>query len=172
MPDDSRSSLTAPTALIVAAYLKHNRLQIADLPAVLGAVHSALVGTAGAAPVEPQEPAANLRRLVTAGAILCAECGKRFKSIKRHLSTSHGLTPSAYLAKWGLKRGHPMVAPDYAAARSALAKSIGLGQKAPARPAKAPVKASEVRAAVSKPVAAKTPRKPRAARKPKSTTAP
>ena len=171
MPDDPRSSLTAPTALIVAAYLRNNRLQIADLPAVLGTVHAALAGASGPPAAEPQEPAANLRRLVTTGAILCAECGKRFKSIKRHLSTAHGLTPSAYLAKWGLKRDHPMVAPDYAAARSALAKSIGLGKKPARQPAKAPAKTSKARASVSKPATAKTPRKARAARKPKTAPA-
>lgn len=172
MPEDAKSSLTASTALIVSAFLRNNHLQVADLPSIISTVHTALVGTAGAAAVEPQEPAANLRRLVTAGAILCAECGKRFKSIKRHLSTSHALTPSAYLAKWGLKRDHPMVAPDYAAARSALAKSIGLGRKPAQRPGNAPAKTSKVRASVAKPAIARTPRRTTAARKPENTPAP
>jgi predicted transcriptional regulator len=167
LPDDPKSSLTNSTALIVSAFLKNNHLQIADLPSILATVHSALAATAGPPPVAPQEPAANLRRLVIAGAIVCVECGKRFKSIKRHLASAHNLTPSAYRAKWRLKSDHPMVASDYAAARSSLAKSIGLGRKPAAPPieAKARVQAT---ASDAKPAAAKTAAKARAARKAKS----
>ena len=159
MSGDPKPSLSASTTLIVSAYISKNRLAVADLPSLLSTVSSALANAGGPAPVAPQEPAANLRRLVTGGAILCAECGKRFKSIKRHLGTAHGLTPSAYRAKWGLKKDHPMVAPDYAAARSAMAKSIGLGQKGRRR-AETPKEPAK---------AAKTSSKPRAARKTKST---
>jgi len=161
LPDDPKPSLSASTTLIVSAFIGKNRVAVGDLPALLSTVSSALANAGGPAPVTPQEPAANLRRLVSAGAILCAECGKRFKSIKRHLASAHNLTSSEYRAKWGLKKGHPMVAPDYSAARSAMAKSIGLGQKgrrraeAPREPAKA----------------AKATSKPRAARKPKSVPA-
>jgi predicted transcriptional regulator len=79
--------------------------------------------------------------LVTADAVFCAECGAKFKSLKRHLGTEHNLTPHAYIQKWGLKADHPMVAPNYSATRSALAKSMGLGSGG-RKAAEAPVEAN------------------------------
>ncbi len=129
LPDDPKPSLTVPTASIVLALVKSHTIPVADLPALFSQVRSALAASEGPAPVPPQEPAANLRRLVTGGSIICAECGERFKSMKRHLASAHNLTASAYRAKWSLRRDHPMVAPDYSAARSKLATSMGLGRK-------------------------------------------
>jgi predicted transcriptional regulator len=129
LPDDINPSYPALRALIVSAYIKNHDVQAADLETLLTTVTSALANAGGPTPTAPQAPAANLRRLVSPGAIACAECGKKFRSLKRHLATAHDLTTSAYRAKWGLKRDHPMVAPDYAAVRSALAKSIGLGRR-------------------------------------------
>ncbi|TIU43193.1 MAG: MucR family transcriptional regulator, partial [Mesorhizobium sp.] len=92
-----------------------------------------LKGTAGASisAEEPEvlKPAISIRKSVTPDHIICLEDGKKFKSLKRHLSTHYGLTPDAYRAKWGLPADYPMVAPNYAATRSALAKTMGLGRK-------------------------------------------
>ena len=142
MSDEAKSSLIKSTVLVVAAFLKNNFLQISELPIVLATVHSALAGAAGPTPAEPQKPAANLRRLVASSAILCADCGGRFKSMKIHLRT-HGLTPSAYRTKWGLSPNHPMVAPDYSAVRSELAKSAALGRKPGWRSAKTLAKGAQ-----------------------------
>ncbi|MER9197161.1 MucR family transcriptional regulator [Mesorhizobium australicum] len=89
-------------------------------------------GTAGggsAAKPEALEPAIPIRKSVTPDYIICLDDGKKFKSLKRHLSTDYGLTPDEYRAKWGLPADYPMVAPNYAAARSALVKTMGLGRK-------------------------------------------
>src|SRR5919202_160618 len=97
-----------------------------------GQVHSALQQMASGKPevqAAPQEPAVPIRRSVQPDAITCLEDGKKFKSLKRHLRTAHDMTPQEYRAKWGLKPDYPMVAPNYAASRSELAKKMGLGQK-------------------------------------------
>ncbi|TGQ22528.1 MucR family transcriptional regulator, partial [Mesorhizobium sp. M00.F.Ca.ET.216.01.1.1] len=98
----------------------------------IGQVHAALKGTAGASisAEEPEvlKPAISIRKSVTPDHIICLEDGKKFKSLKRHLSTHYGLTPDAYRAKWGLPADYPMVAPNYAATRSAVAKTTGLGR--------------------------------------------
>jgi predicted transcriptional regulator len=105
---------------------------------------SGLANGSTAAIEEPQKPAVNPKRSVHDDHIVCLEDGKRFKSLKRHLSTHYGLTPDEYRAKWGLPADYPMVAPAYAAARSALAKKMGLGRKAKAPE---PVKKSRRKAA-------------------------
>jgi predicted transcriptional regulator len=120
-------SVTALSARIVSSFASKNRLSPGELPGLIASVRAALTGASGPAPVEPQEPAVPLRKLITSDAVFCAECGAKFKSLKRHLGTEHNLTPHAYIQKWGLKVDHPMVAPNYSATRSALAKSIGLG---------------------------------------------
>ncbi len=125
------------TADIVAAYVSNNSVSPAELPALIEAVHRAL-GQLGAPQViqtEEQKPAVPVKKSVTPEYIICLEDGKKFKSLKRHLRTSYGMTPDAYREKWGLPKDYPMVAPAYAEARSQLAKSMGLGQsrkKAPA----------------------------------------
>jgi predicted transcriptional regulator len=120
------------TTTIVSAYVSNNNVPPAQLPEIIGAVSSALrermAGPAEPQP-EPQEPAVPIRRSVTREEIVCLECGKKFKSIRRHLQNAHGLEPKEYRQKWGLRPDYPMTAPAYAERRSELAKSIGLGQK-------------------------------------------
>ena len=123
-------------AEIVSAFVSNNSLPPPELPALLQSVHSALnkIAIGETAVVEPaKQPAVAIKKSVTPDFIICLEDGKKFKSLKRHLRTAYGVTPDEYRAKWGLPADYPMVAPNYAAARSSLAKSMGLGQKAKAR---------------------------------------
>ena len=122
------------TAEIVAAYVSKNSVPAADLPAIIHSVYETLA-TLGAppkveAPAAPLVPAVPIRKSVTDEYIISLEDGRKFKSLKRYLQASHGMTPAEYRAKWGLPKDYPMVAPAYAAKRSLLAKSIGLGRKA------------------------------------------
>ena len=125
-------SLTELAAEIVSAFVANNNVAIGDLPKLIGDIHSALQQTAtGGSPKaeeKRQEPAVSIRRSVQPDHIVCLEDGKHFKSLKRHLSSEHNMTPQEYRAKWGLPRDYPMVAPNYAASRSEMAKKIGLGQ--------------------------------------------
>ncbi|TIQ41834.1 MAG: MucR family transcriptional regulator [Mesorhizobium sp.] len=130
--DNNIDNLIELTAEVVSAYVSNNPVPVGDLPALIGQVHAALKGTAGsvsAAEPEALKPAVPIKKSVTPDYIICLEDGKKFKSLKRHLSTLYGLTPDEYRAKWGLPTDYPMVAPNYAAARSALAKTMGLGRK-------------------------------------------
>jgi predicted transcriptional regulator len=120
------------TASIVAAYVGNNTVPSAEIPGLISQVYSALMRVSGgqaAAPVEPLKPAVPVKRSVTAEYIVCLEDGKKFKSLKRHLRTQYDMTPEKYREKWGLPPDYPMVAPNYAAARSQLAKKMGLGQQ-------------------------------------------
>lgn len=123
------------TADVVAAYVSNNPVQAADLPALIADIHGALgrVGGGSGAPQEKPKPAVNPKKSVHNDYIICLEDGKKFKSLKRHLMTHYGLSPEQYREKWGLDPNYPMVAPNYAAARSALAKKMGLGRKAKGR---------------------------------------
>ena len=125
------------TAEIVAAYVSNNNVRPEELAGLISEVHSALQrapnGQAQAAP-EPQEPAVPIRSSIKPDYIVCLEDGKKFKSLKRHLQGEHGMSPSEYRAKWGLKSDYPMVAPNYSEARSSLARSMGLGRKSQAEP--------------------------------------
>jgi len=124
------------TADVVAAYVSNNPVQVADLPSLISDVHNALArigATVEEAPAEKQKPAVNPKRSVHDDYIICLEDGKKFKSLKRHLMTHYGMTPEQYREKWGLDPSYPMVAPNYAAARSQLAKEMGLGRKRKAR---------------------------------------
>lgn len=131
------------TADIVSAYVSNNSVAHADLPKLIAEVHAALVRLAkGEEPVEVAEtkpqPAVPIKKSVTPDYIVSLEDGKKYKSLKRHLSSSYGMTPDEYRAKWGLPPDYPMVAPNYAKTRSELAKQMGLGQvrkKAPSRKA-------------------------------------
>jgi predicted transcriptional regulator len=119
------------TATIVAAYLRRNQVAPTEIPTLIQSVSAAL-SHLGQAPVEaPSErtPAVTVRRSVTPERIICLDCGVGGKMLKRHLSTAHGMTPKEYRDRWGLAADYPMVAPNYAARRSALAKQIGLGQR-------------------------------------------
>lgn len=121
---------------IVAAYVGHNALSASDLPKLIADVYSALRGLgspAQATDSEPLKPAVTVRRSITPDHLVCLEDGKKFKSLKRHLMTHHQLTPQQYREKWNLPVDYPMVAPNYSATRSSLAKTSGLGRKAPAR---------------------------------------
>ena len=116
---------------IVSAYVSHNSVRISELPGLIVEVHRALSGTHAAAnepEPEPLKPAVNPKRSVFPDYIVCLEDGKKFKSLKRHLRTHHDLAPAEYREKWGLADDYPLVAPNYASARSALAKKMGLGQ--------------------------------------------
>ena len=127
----STGHLSAIVADIVSAYVSNNSVSASDLPRLIGEVHSALQQTTTGgqkAEEKPQEPAVPIRRSVQSDHIVCLEDGKKFKSLKRHLATEHNMSPQEYRAKWGLPRDYPMVAPNYAASRSEMAKKIGLGQ--------------------------------------------
>jgi predicted transcriptional regulator len=120
------------SADIVCAYVSNNALSTTDLTRLIADVHTALKGLHSAnstEPVEELKPAVPVRKSVMPDYIVCLEDGKKFKSLKRHLMTDHGLSPDEYRAKWGLPLDYPMVAPNYSATRSALAKSSGLGRK-------------------------------------------
>ena len=126
-------------AEIVSAYVSNNSVPSGDLPQLINDVHAALVRVgAGVAvtPTEPPKPAVAVKKSVTNDHIICLEDGKKFKSLKRHLRTQYGLSPEEYREKWGLPSDYPMVAPNYAKARSNLAKQMGLGQQRRRRVAK------------------------------------
>jgi len=143
MPE--RDAVIELTADIVSAYVGNNSLSAAELPNLIGQVHATLNGiSTGAmpAPVETQTPAVSIRKSVNPEFLICLEDGRKFKSLKRHLRTKYNLSPEEYRAKWGLPKDYPMVAPNYAAARSALAKSMGLGQGGRQAAKSAPAKRS------------------------------
>jgi predicted transcriptional regulator len=126
---DSRS-LIEMTTEIVASYVMGNSVPASDLPALIRTVHGALGAPEPAAeePVQAKLTPGQIRKSITPDALTSFEDGRSYKSMKRHLST-RGLTPDAYRAKWGLPKDYPMVAPNYAKARSNLAKQMGLGQQ-------------------------------------------
>ena len=121
---------------IVAAYVSNNSVTKSDLPELIAAVHGAMarlasgevVAQLAAIPAVKAAPAVPVRKSIHDDHLVCLEDGKSFKSLKRHLRTDHNLTPEEYRAKWGLPKDYPMVAPNYAKARSDLAKQMGLGQ--------------------------------------------
>ena len=126
------TNLVELAAEIVSAYVSNNSVRTNELPGLIVEVHRALNGTHTAANVaepEPLKPAVNPKRSVFPDYIVCLEDGKKFKSLKRHLRTHHDLAPEEYRERWGLAHDYPIVAPNYAAARSAMAKKAGLGQK-------------------------------------------
>ena len=132
MPDIKNEEIIELTADVISAYVSNNPVPVADLPSLIAQVHQSLAGLTGAAAepaVETQKPAVNPKKSVHDDFIICLDDGKKFKSLKRHLMTHHGMTPDEYRAKWNLPSDYPMVAPAYAAARSALAKKMGLGRK-------------------------------------------
>ncbi len=134
MDVDQNASLEQAAAIIIA-YVSNNQVGAAELPSLIASVRAALENPAGgaAAAAEPAPveliPAVSIKKSITPDYLISLEDGKKFKSLKRYLATSHGMTPDDYRKKWGLPDDYPMVAPNYAAARSALAKSMGLGRK-------------------------------------------
>jgi predicted transcriptional regulator len=133
MADNSaEGSYIELTANIVSAYVSNNSVPSADIPALISQVHSALKRVSGGqvtAAAEPLKPAIAVKRSIAPDYIVCLEDGLKFKSLKRHLRTRYNMTPEQYREKWSLPADYPMVAPNYAAARSQLAKQMGLGQQ-------------------------------------------
>lgn len=129
---DNNDALIDLVAGIVSAFVAHNSVPTSELPALIASTHGALANLdkATAAPVEEKPvPAVSVRKSISPDHLICLEDGKKFKSLKRHLSTQFNMSPEEYRAKWGLPVDYPMVAPSYAEARSKLAKSMGLGQQ-------------------------------------------
>lgn len=146
---ENNEELLELTTLIVAAYVAHNNVPRGDLVGLVASTHAALAKLGGEPeelPAAPLVPAVSIRKSVTPDAIICLEDGKKFKSLKRHLSSKFDLTPEQYRAKWGLPADYPMVAPNYAEARSALARSMGLGRKAAPVPVSPPEPVKPARA--------------------------
>lgn len=133
----NQDQLISITARIVTAFAGNSPIRAADLPKLIGDVQAALAKAISPVPEpEPLVPAVSVKRSVAPDSVTCLECGKKLKSLKRHLHTRHELTPEAYRQKWGLMPDYPMVAPVYAAERSALAKAIGLGRREPVKTAR------------------------------------
>ena len=130
MSDDAET-IIALTADIVAAHVGNNSVSVADLPAIIAGVHAALasLGTPAVVELVKQEPAVPIRNSIKPDFLVCLEDGKKMKMLKRHLMTAFGMTPDAYRAKWDLPASYPMVAPNYAETRRALAVKLGLGRK-------------------------------------------
>jgi len=135
MPESlDKSELLSLTADIVAAHVSNNRVESADLPALIRQVYGTLSGldgafpaTAAAVPAEKPQPAVPVKKSIAPDYIICLEDGKKLKMLKRHLMSHYNMTPEQYRERWGLPSDYPMVAPNYALQRQALAKKIGLG---------------------------------------------
>lgn len=129
MSGESNQRNIGLTVDIVAAFVSNNSVPVDDLPALIASVNAALGGLEQpvAAEQPAPEPAVNPKRSITPNFIFCLEDGKKFRSLRRHLGSRHGITPEVYRAKWGLPADYPMTAPNYAAKRSELAKQFGLG---------------------------------------------
>jgi predicted transcriptional regulator len=131
LEDAAQPELVELTAKIVSAYVSNNSVGAGDLPHLISETHAALSrASGGAVPVEREEqkPKVPVKKSVMPDYLICLEDGKKFKSLKRHLRTKYNMSPEEYRAKWGLPKDYPMVAPNYAKARSDLAKQMGLGQ--------------------------------------------
>ena len=130
---EPKRSLVDLTAEIVAAYVSKNTVTQVELPKLIGEVHRALSGAESHPPAREElaevKPAVTVKKSLTADYLICLEDGKKFKSLKRHLRSHYDLSPEQYREKWGLPADYPMVAPNYAQARSSLAKRMGLGQR-------------------------------------------
>jgi predicted transcriptional regulator len=132
MDDANKADIVELTAQVISAYVSNNAVARGELAEIIGDVHDALIKVSQrVGPVEREElrPAVALKKSVTPDYIVCLEDGKKFKSLKRHLRTHYNLSPEEYRDKWGLPHDYPMVAPNYAAARSQLAKQMGLGTR-------------------------------------------
>jgi predicted transcriptional regulator len=132
MTDGTGKGYIDLTANIVSAYLSNNPTPASEIPNLISQVHTALVRVSSGrseAPAEPAKPAVSLKKSINPDYLVCLEDGKRFKSLKRHLRTQYNMTPEQYRDKWSLPADYPMVAPNYAVARSQLAKKMGLGQQ-------------------------------------------
>ncbi|HEY0835049.1 MAG TPA: MucR family transcriptional regulator [Azospirillum sp.] len=127
-----QSELQVLTAKVVAAYVGNNSVAVSDLPTLINNVQSAFrgLGEEKSAPIKTEQtPAVPIKKSVTPDYIVCLEDGKKLKMLKRHLKTVYDLSPDEYRAKWSLPPEYPMVAPNYAKARSEMATKLGLGRK-------------------------------------------
>lgn len=143
--DRGTNEIIGLTAGIITAYVSNNSVSAGELPGLIAEIRASLSGilpgTAHKAePAEKPTPAVPVKNSITPDYIICLEDGKGFKSLKRHLMAHYGLTPEDYRAKWNLPADYPMVAPNYAAARSILAKEMGLGRRTPMGPAKVTIR--------------------------------
>ncbi|MBX7248654.1 MAG: MucR family transcriptional regulator [Caulobacteraceae bacterium] len=135
---DDKAEIIEMTTDIVSSYVSNNTVSPSDLPNLIQSVHRALstvsTGVDTSTPA-PKDPAVPVKKSITPDYLVCLEDGRKFKSLKRHLRTKYNMSPEEYRAKWGLPKDYPMVAPNYAKARSDLAKQMGLGQggRKPAR---------------------------------------
>lgn len=140
---------------VVSAYVSRNPVPVGEVPNLIGMVYQSFNSLVS--PVEPaveeKKPAISIKKSVTPDYIVCLEDGKKFKSLRRHLSTSFGMTPDEYRAKWKLPADYPMVAPNYSEQRSALAKKVGLGRKPDQKPVR--TKAAATKTATGKSSASK-----------------
>jgi predicted transcriptional regulator len=137
MNDKVSGNFIELTAGIVSAYVSNNAVAAGDISSLISQVHSALLRVSNGQSEttgEPVKPAIAVKKSITPDFIICLEDGKKFKSLKRHLRTQYNMTPEHYREKWGLPADYPMVAPNYAEARSQLAKQMGLGQQRKRRP--------------------------------------
>lgn len=127
---DMKETLITLTSDIVAAHVSNNNVDVESVPSLISNVYSALstLGRVAGVKEERPEPAVTVRASVKKDHIVCLDCGKRMKMLKRHLSTEHGMTPDEYRARWELGPEYPLVAPNYAETRRKLAKEIGLGR--------------------------------------------
>src|SRR5271166_3468870 len=128
----SNSNSIELAADVVVAFVSNNSLPVGELPALIQAVHTSIMRLAEGSQsatqqVEEKAPAVSVRKSITPDYLICLDDGKRFRSLRRHLA-GLGMTPEQYREKWNLPSDYPMVAPNYAAQRSALAKKIGFGQ--------------------------------------------
>jgi predicted transcriptional regulator len=126
----TQSEILEMTTEIVAAFVSNNAVDAGTLPGLIQSVHNALVSqqTSAATAATSQEPAVAIKKSIAPDRIVCLECGRKLKTLKRHLRADHDLSPAEYRAKWSLPADYPMVAPNYSKARSAFAKEIGLGR--------------------------------------------
>jgi predicted transcriptional regulator len=130
MPVPSNPDLLDLVANIVSAHVSYNAVAPEVLPGVIRSVYATLTNLVTESPaVERPDPAVPIRKSVFPGHIVCLEDGKKLAMLRRHLRAAHGMTPEEYRTRWSLPREYPMVAPKYAARRSAIAKEVGLGRK-------------------------------------------
>ena len=142
---DQQSQFVEVTAFVVSAYVSKNRIPVTELTRLIAETYASIkrLGTkAELLPSEPAKPAVSISQSVKPDFIVSLEDGKKFKSLKRHLAVSYGMTPDDYRAKWNLPANYPMVAPNYAAERSAIAQRLGFGRKKQAVSAKRAVRAN------------------------------
>ena len=128
-PEIDQAELLTWTTRIVSAHVRNSKLGLDEVTPLISTVHSALAEIAGRPASDAPTPAVPIEKSVTRDYIICLEDGRKLKTLKRHLNSAFGMSPEEYRARWNLPPDYPMVAPNYARKRSALAKEIGLGRR-------------------------------------------